>query len=95
MRMKNFTDSFPVFLTSYFAFENITGVKWWKHHQLGGFQSGQMGRTVNPLSYDFSGSNPLLPTQSAEALAKADSFSISQIANLIMCECDVRNEFFV
>ena len=21
-----------------------------------------MGRTVNPLSYDFSGSNPLLPT---------------------------------
>jgi len=28
-------------------------------------------------------------------LAKADSFSISQIANLIMCECDVRNEFFV
>jgi hypothetical protein len=29
---------------------------------MGGFQSGQMGRTVNPLSYDFSGSNPLLPT---------------------------------
>ena len=28
----------------------------------GRFQSGQMGRTVNPLSFDFSGSNPLLPT---------------------------------
>jgi hypothetical protein len=24
-----------------------------------------MGRTVNPLSFDFSGSNPLLPTRSA------------------------------
>jgi hypothetical protein len=28
----------------------------------GRFQSGQMGRTVNPLSFDFRGSNPLLPT---------------------------------
>src|SRR5262245_36832015 len=30
--------------------------------RMGRFQSGQMGRTVNPLSFDFSGSNPLLPT---------------------------------
>jgi hypothetical protein len=28
----------------------------------GRFQSGQMGWTVNPLSFDFRGSNPLLPT---------------------------------
>ncbi len=28
----------------------------------GGFQSGQMGRTVNPLAYAFDGSNPSLPT---------------------------------
>ena len=28
----------------------------------GRFQSGQMGRTVTPLSYDFAGSNPALPT---------------------------------
>ena len=29
----------------------------------GSFQSGQMGRTVNPLSFDFGGSNPSLPTK--------------------------------
>lgn len=28
----------------------------------GGYQSGQLGRTVNPLSYDFAGSNPAPPT---------------------------------
>jgi hypothetical protein len=28
----------------------------------GRFQSGQMGRTVNPLAYAFVGSNPTLPT---------------------------------
>lgn len=31
--------------------------------QKGRYQSGQMGRTVNPLSYDFGGSNPPLPTE--------------------------------
>jgi hypothetical protein len=31
---------------------------------LGRFQSGQMGQTVNLLSYDFGGSNPPLPTSS-------------------------------
>ena len=29
---------------------------------MGSYQSGQMGRTVNPLSFDFGGSNPPLPT---------------------------------
>ena len=29
---------------------------------LGGFQSGQMGQTVNLLSFDFGGSNPSPPT---------------------------------
>ena len=28
----------------------------------GKYQSGQMGQTVNLLSYDFGGSNPSLPT---------------------------------
>ena len=29
----------------------------------GKFQSGQMGQTVNLLSFDFGGSNPSLPTK--------------------------------
>ncbi len=33
---------------------------------MGRYQSGQMGRTVNPLSYDFEGSNPSLPTASKQ-----------------------------
>ena len=28
----------------------------------GSYQSGQMGQTVNLLSFDFGGSNPSLPT---------------------------------
>ena len=31
----------------------------------GGYQSGQMGQTVNLLSFDFGGSNPSPPTRSA------------------------------
>ena len=31
---------------------------------MGGFQSGQMGQTVNLLSFDFGGSNPSPPTLS-------------------------------
>ena len=31
-------------------------------HKKGGFQSGQMGQTVNLLSFDFGGSNPSPPT---------------------------------
>ena len=30
---------------------------------MGKYQSGQMGQTVNLLSFDFGGSNPSLPTQ--------------------------------
>lgn len=40
------------------------GMDWEKI--LGRFQSGQMGRTVNPLSFDFIGSNPILPTDKGE-----------------------------
>ena len=29
---------------------------------LGEYQSGQLGQTVNLLSYDFIGSNPISPT---------------------------------
>ena len=29
---------------------------------MGRYQSGQLGQTVNLLSYDFTGSNPVLPT---------------------------------
>ena len=34
--------------------------------QKGKYQSGQMGQTVNLLSFDFGGSNPSLPTKIAE-----------------------------
>ncbi len=34
----------------------------------GGYQSGQLGRTVNPLTYVFEGSNPSPPTASSETL---------------------------
>ena len=33
---------------------------------LGKYQSGQMGQTVNLLSFDFGGSNPSLPTKKRE-----------------------------
>ena len=33
---------------------------------MGKYQSGQMGQTVNLLSFDFGGSNPSLPTKIAE-----------------------------
>ena len=34
---------------------------------MGSFQSGQMGQTVNLLSFDFGGSNPSLPTKQKNA----------------------------
>ena len=34
----------------------------WFDSKGGRFQSGQMGQTVNLLSFDFGGSNPPLPT---------------------------------
>ena len=33
---------------------------------MGSFQSGQMGQTVNLLSFDFGGSNPSLPTNNTK-----------------------------
>ena len=33
---------------------------------MGKYQSGQLGQTVNLLSFDFGGSNPSLPTKIAE-----------------------------
>ena len=35
-------------------------------NDLGVFQSGQMGQTVNLLSFDFGGSNPSPPTSEQE-----------------------------
>ena len=37
---------------------------------LGEYQSGQLGQTVNLLSYDFIGSNPISPTVFSEALRR-------------------------
>jgi hypothetical protein len=37
----------------------------------GSYQSGQMGQTVNLLSYDFGGSNPPLPTLSNRFLIRS------------------------
>ena len=36
-----------------------------KKKEKGGYQSGQMGQTVNLLSFDFGGSNPSAPTHKA------------------------------
>ena len=41
-------------------------IEFWK----GGFQSGQMGQTVNLLSFDFGGSNPSPPTQEIAEIAQ-------------------------
>ena len=35
--------------------------------KMGGYQSGQMGQTVNLLSFDFGGSNPSPPTHLIKA----------------------------
>ncbi len=35
--------------------------------RMGKYQSGQMGQTVNLLSFDFGGSNPSLPTTQRDA----------------------------
>ena len=37
---------------------------------VGKFQSGQMGQTVNLLSYDFGGSNPPFPTINLAGIAQ-------------------------
>lgn len=40
--------------------------------QLGEYQSGQLGQTVNLLSYDFLGSNPSSPTVTVMNASKND-----------------------
>ena len=37
---------------------------------MGSFQSGQMGQTVNLLSFDFGGSTPSLPTNNTAEVAQ-------------------------
>ena len=44
---------------------------------MGKYQSGQMGQTVNLLSFDFGGSNPSLPTTISKAI------KIAEVAQLI------------
>ena len=39
----------------------------------GGYQSGQMGQTVNLLSFDFGGSNPSPPTRTPKAADRSES----------------------
>ncbi len=45
---------------------------------MGSFQSGQMGQTVNLLSFDFGGSNPSLPTQQHRGSSSVDRASAFQ-----------------
>ena len=47
---------------------------------MGKFQSGQMGQTVNLLSFDFGGSNPSPPTsRGMEAKPKSRLAEIAQL----------------
>ena len=55
---------------------------------MGVFQSGQMGQTVNLLSFDFGGSNPSAPTHKEEGLPNRQAFSFyysQNIQNLTYC----------
>ena len=49
--------------------------------QLGRYQSGQLGRTVTPLTYVFVGSNPALPT-SKGSVEKTEPFFVSILSIL-------------
>ena len=49
--------------------------------QTGRYRSGQTGRTVNPLAYAFTGSNPVLPT----IFAKRKVVTFRQDENLFDC----------
>ena len=48
---------------------------------MGKFQSGQMGQTVNLLSFDFGGSNPSPPTLKKEFLRNFAS-RLQELANV-------------
>ena len=54
---------------------------------MGEYQSGQLGQTVNLLSYDFIGSNPISPTARAVTLAKAGKETIRLRARLRRIIC--------
>ena len=51
--------------------------------KLGKYQSGQMGQTVNLLSFDFGGSNPSLPTRMKQRRESVGSFGLAEVAQLI------------
>ena len=58
---------------------------------MGKYQSGQMGQTVNLLSFDFGGSNPSPPTRSAgpspppkgRKRCSAEKRKIAEVAQLV------------
>ena len=58
---------------------------------MGKYQSGQMGQTVNLLSFDFGGSNPSPPTRSAgpspppkgRKRSPAEKRKIAEVAQLV------------
>ena len=52
---------------------------------MGKFQSGQMGQTVNLLSFDFGGSNPSLPT-----LRKLDNCGSSSVDRALAFQAEGR-----
>ena len=47
---------------------------------MGGFQSGQMGQTVNLLSFDFGGSNPSPPTLKSNVFAELSASRVQKLA---------------
>ena len=53
-----------------------------KKFAMGGFQSGQMGQTVNLLVFTFGGSNPSPPTNASFACRMA-SVANAEVAQLI------------
>ncbi len=49
---------------------------------LGRYQSGQLGRTVTPLTFVFVGSNPALPTLICLANENANIAQLARAADL-------------
>ena len=85
--------------------ENVVTL-WSPKKAMGSFQSGQMGQTVNLLSFDFGGSNPSLPTQQHCGSSSVDRASAFQaegrefeprlpLNDSTDCDIDVHSRFFV
>ena len=53
-------------------FKMVCSFKDFKTQELGRYQSGQLGQTVNLLAYAFVGSNPALPTTSFRKVVSAN-----------------------